>query len=520
MLSLQAVVLCLAATGAGDAVLIDFSASWCGPCRQMDPVVQRLASMGYAVRKVDIDQQRDLASQFKVRGVPCFVMVVGGQEVDRVVGATSFERLQQMFARHSPAASHSPRPPVQARGQSPDVPAQNAAATTAANPALDAQLLSACVRLKIDDATGHSYGSGTIIDVRGQEAVVLTCGHIFRDSKGQGRISVDLFGSGAPQGLPGRLIAYDLESDVGLVSFHSTCNLNPARVAPAGFRPKPGDAVINIGCNNGGDPTVRHSRVTSIDKFLGPANLQVAGQPVVGRSGGGLFSAHGLVIGVCNAADPTDNEGLYAALPSIWALLDKQGLAALYQRRESAVARGPAQAPASGALADRDVPNLPQQMPVAMVDAPLSDFSRSRLPGGASSHAAVATHEAAGQSDRAGRTAPGLSRQSGPAGSRFTAPEQAALAQIQSRGGAEVICIVRPNDPQGKSEVVVLDKASHEFLRHLAAERSNQEARHLTSLQVDRPAAGLPASPQITTAAARPTTIPSPPWQPKWNKPR
>jgi hypothetical protein len=471
----------------------------------MDPVVQRLASMGYPVRKVDIDQQRDLASRFRVQGVPCFVMVVDGREVDRVVGATSLERLQQMFARHaatgnapSGAAAHAaagqprggapasaaggPRRGIQARGQSPD---GESAALVSADPALDARLMAASVRLKIEDPNGHSYGSGTIIDVRGQEAIVLTCGHIFRDSKGQGRILVDLFGSGAPQGIPGRLISYDLPADVGLVSFRSNCALSAAPVAPAGYRVAPGDRVINIGCNNGGDPTVRHSRVTTIDKFLGPPNLQVAGQPVVGRSGGGLFSADGLVIGVCNAADPTDNEGLYAALPSIWGLLDKQGLAGLYQRRATAVAQAPARSAASDAALDRPAPAMPQQMPAATMTAPLTDVAPAGQAPAAQGLAAVQQ--------------------------RLTAPEQAALAQLQGRSGAEVICIVRPTDPRGKSEVIVLDKASQEFLRQLEAERGNQGSRHLTSLQVDRAAA--------TPAAPRPTSIPVPPWQPKWQKP-
>ena len=82
--------------------------------------------------------------------------------------------------------------------------------------------------------------------------------------------------------------------------------------------------VVSVGCNNGDAPTVRHSQVTSLDKFHGPPNIQVAGQPVEGRSGGGLFSSEGYVIGVCNAADPSDKEGLFAALASIYAELDRK----------------------------------------------------------------------------------------------------------------------------------------------------------------------------------------------------
>src|SRR5207248_11561214 len=55
----------------------------------------------------------------------------------------------------------------------------------------------------------------------------------------------------------------------------------------------------------------------SLPRRSSDLNVQVAGQPVVGRSGGGLFSADGMVIGVCNAAEPVDREGLFAALGSI-----------------------------------------------------------------------------------------------------------------------------------------------------------------------------------------------------------
>ena len=99
-----------------------------------------------------------------------------------------------------------------------------------------------------------------------------------------------------------------------------------AALAPAGYVVKCGDTVINVGCDNGREPSARQSHVTSTDKFLPRPNIQVAGQPVEGRSGGGLFTADCLVIGVCNAADPADNEGLYAGVGSIHGELARKGL--------------------------------------------------------------------------------------------------------------------------------------------------------------------------------------------------
>ena len=98
--------------------------------------------------------------------------------------------------------------------------------------------------------------------------------------------------------------------------------------------------VASVGCNNGGPPTVLHSQVTSLDKFQGPPNVEVAGQPVEGRSGGGLFSSEGYVIGVCNAADPSDKEGLFAALASIYAELDQDKLAFVYKSSSENPAAG------------------------------------------------------------------------------------------------------------------------------------------------------------------------------------
>src|SRR5690606_20182761 len=94
------------------------------------------------------------------------------------------------------------------------------------------RLMAASVRLKIYDEGGQSVGSGTIIDCREGEALVLTCGHIFRDSKGQGRVTVDLQTADGAQDLPGRVIGYDLESDVGLLSFRPGVEVAAAKIAP------------------------------------------------------------------------------------------------------------------------------------------------------------------------------------------------------------------------------------------------------------------------------------------------
>ena len=94
---LAQLVACAAICGAGETVLLDFTASWCGPCRSMEPVIRRLVNEGQPVRQIDIDRHPELSRQYQISGVPCFVMLVGGQEVDRVEGATSYERLARML---------------------------------------------------------------------------------------------------------------------------------------------------------------------------------------------------------------------------------------------------------------------------------------------------------------------------------------------------------------------------------------------------------------------------------------
>jgi thioredoxin 1 len=62
-----------------------FSASWCGPCRTLGPIMNEV-SQQIPVQKVDVDSEFELASQYNVRNVPTVVLLDNGQEVKRFVG--------------------------------------------------------------------------------------------------------------------------------------------------------------------------------------------------------------------------------------------------------------------------------------------------------------------------------------------------------------------------------------------------------------------------------------------------
>ena len=85
-----------------DVVLTDFYADWCGPCKMLEPVVERLAEETAAtVAKVDVDANQRLASEYGVRGVPTLVLFADGEQVEEIVGVQSKDRLASLIDRYA-----------------------------------------------------------------------------------------------------------------------------------------------------------------------------------------------------------------------------------------------------------------------------------------------------------------------------------------------------------------------------------------------------------------------------------
>lgn len=435
---------------ASEAVLVEFTSANCGPCQAMQPVVRQLTAAGVAVRTVDVDREPDLARRYGVRQTPTFLVVAGGKERSRLVGAHSVEQLAAAMAVQpagpwvntaatTPEVAQTRLAPLSTALNGGD-PSQAAGSSDSAGmpgdysqptngrpeaPAVESirRALAATVRLRVHDGQGHGVGTGTVIDVHGEEALVLTCGHLFRDTQGQGRIEVDVFENGEPRTVAGQLIDYDADDrDIALVAIRPGISIRPVQVVRQGPLPAVGSGVFSFGCDRGALPSRRDTRVTGVNKYnqhKGASNLEIAGAPIDGRSGGGLFDQNGVLIGVCNAADYNGDIGIYAGPGAVHWQLDRVQLARLYQPSAGAPAAMVAQASQT-----TEVPSQPAQ------------FSSPGPQGGMPTE--------------------------------LTAPGQAIRAMPQPADEQEVIIIIRDRgNPQAEPRVMTLAQPSGELMQLL-----------------------------------------------------
>lgn len=89
--------------GSEKAVLVDFWAEWCGPCKMIGPSIEQIAAemAGTAdVYKLDVDEAGDVAARYGIVNIPALVVFKGGKEVDRMVGAFPKDVIANFLKKH------------------------------------------------------------------------------------------------------------------------------------------------------------------------------------------------------------------------------------------------------------------------------------------------------------------------------------------------------------------------------------------------------------------------------------
>ncbi len=84
-------------------ILVDFWAEWCGPCRMVAPVLEKLAEEydgKVRIGKVNVDEQSSLATKFGIQSIPTLLIFKGGKVVEQFIGATTRDVLARMIEKH------------------------------------------------------------------------------------------------------------------------------------------------------------------------------------------------------------------------------------------------------------------------------------------------------------------------------------------------------------------------------------------------------------------------------------
>jgi thiol-disulfide isomerase/thioredoxin len=343
----------------GEPVLLDFHTEWCSPCRAMRPAIAKLIDAGYPVRSVDGDREKDLVRKYGITAFPTFIVVdEDGRALGRVEGARPAQELATLYREAQAKVRYKPLARQVARRDDLEVPA---AADADENPAErraspNPKPWQTVVRIRMKMGNGYEgVGSGTVIYSDANSALVLTCAHIFKEegrktpppSQCRMPITVDLFDGvlGGPrknqvhyvETVKGEAVDYDLTNDVGLIRIRPGKVLPAAKVVPPYWHPKEGMHMLTVGCSEGHDATAWDTQILRSKAGLKNTGtgesfhvIECKNPPKQGRSGGGLFTDDFYVAGVCDFADPQHGNGLYAEPASIYRLLDRNRLVALY----------------------------------------------------------------------------------------------------------------------------------------------------------------------------------------------
>jgi thiol-disulfide isomerase/thioredoxin len=466
--------------GGGDpnqAQLYFFTNEGCRPCKQVEPVLRELADRGYPITKVDTTAFPNWVQQFRVTSTPTVVLVKGSQEITRHSGFIDAGTVQGWFAQigfRLGQQKASDVVPLYRSGKDQfikDVNAKRDADRIADDkstlhngtrtPAdqFEQQALKATVRIRVEDPEGISYATGTVIHCHEGEWLVLTCGHVFRDAEGKGKITAEYDFDGAEiKSAPGRMISYDAKArDIGLISVQAGVDIQPVSVATRTSTVTRGNEVFSIGCDHGQLPTIRHTRIKNKAKYDNVVKYDIYGRPVDGRSGGGLFTADGQLIGVCNAASVDFDEGIYTGLDTIYWQIAQENLDHLFPENPQGL--------------------MAQNRTQPVTKPPRADLIPANIDSGIASDLVAVSHQnpdevrppfGTARSNPTNRSAPERFADARPfreVGRQW--PEAATTGTSAQSSDMEVILILRSTKDPTHAEAITLSDPSPKLLKYL-----------------------------------------------------
>jgi thiol-disulfide isomerase/thioredoxin len=508
--------------------LLDFTASYCAPCRQMVPILNRMESNGFPIRRIDITQEPDLSRQFQVEGVPTLVIMVKGKEVRRFVGLTAEAELREAMNKAARELSEQrgtavldagPAPMSEQADQQPDRktaarPKTGGGSSTlrdffrgmfgdsgesSEQPLFRGQspksgrltglelAEAATVRIKVEgtakrdgkEVTVSDIGTGTIIASEPGSAVILTCAHFFLGLKVSDTITtVEVFRDGVPEKFPATVIGGDHKLDLAILNIQSPEKLPVVSVTETAPILQQDQILNSFGCDGGKVPSKKTVMLIEENRYQGPGNLVCSTDPASGRSGGGLFDADGRLVGICSCANREKSEGLYMAWSAVDGLMEKLQLA-----QHQTPAADQSDVP-SGDLENAGPDETPR-----LVDA--------------------SPQTSAGTSDLTDEETLGfdpLAVNEDPATDLIVdaEPEKTRVLETVTGGketavGPEVTIIIDNKTSGSQKKVIVIPKASPWLMEMLTGETA--EGRPVAAMKVQRPLSGKSREEIITPAA-------------------
>lgn len=83
------------------AVLVDFFATWCGPCRMLSPILEEVeGQVNTPIYKVDVDESEQLAKKFGILSIPTMIIFVDGIQKEKITGLRSFDDIIEILAKY------------------------------------------------------------------------------------------------------------------------------------------------------------------------------------------------------------------------------------------------------------------------------------------------------------------------------------------------------------------------------------------------------------------------------------